>query len=143
MKLYTKITIIFSIWLISVLILSSVSFFMLPHSGKFTNNFFTSLSNWDGGHYLAIAKDGYKQKFQYAFFPLFPLVIRLLNQLTNNYLLAAVLISVISAFLGIQLLYRLISEDLDKKIAEKVIFALLFFPASFFFIMTYSEGLFF
>jgi len=31
-------------------------------------------ANWDGGHFLGIAKAGYLHSFQYAFFPLFPLL---------------------------------------------------------------------
>lgn len=143
MKLYPNITIIFSIWLISILFMAYFGFSTLPHSGKFSNNFWQSLGNWDGGHYLGIAEKGYTEKFQYAFFPLYPLAIKALNQLTQNYLAAAILISVTTSFLGLHLLYRLVAIDFNKKIAEKVILTLLFFPTAFFFLTAYSEGLFF
>lgn len=106
-------------------------------------NFFESLKNWDGGHYTGIAQNGYSEKFQYAFFPLYPITINLLNNFVGNYLLSAVLISIVSSFLGLQLLYKLISQDFDKKIAEKVIAGVLIFPTSFYFLTAYSEGLFF
>lgn len=143
MKLYPNVTYIFIIWLAAVLFIAYFGFSTLPHSGKFDNNFWASLSNWDGGHYLGIAESGYSEKFQYAFFPLYPLVIRVLNQVTQNYLVAAILVSVGSTFLGLHLLYKLVAVDFDKKIAEKAVIALLFFPASFFLLTAYSEGLFF
>ncbi len=114
-----------------------------PHSGKFSTDFLTNLGNWDGGHFLGIAKNGYSQNFQYAFFPLYPLLIRFLSLVTNNYLLSAILISGGSFFLGLHFLYGLVNKLFDKKIAEKTILALLFFPTSFFFLTAYSEGLFF
>lgn len=101
------------------------------------------MGNWDGGHYLQIAENGYSQKFQYAFFPLFPLAVNMVNNITGNYPAAAVLVGILSTFLGLHLLYKLTAVIFEKKIAEKAILALLFFPTSLFFIMAYSEGLFF
>ncbi len=143
MKLYPNISLIFIIWLLAVLTISYFGFLTLPHSGKFNGDFLKSLANWDGGHYLGIAQFGVSEKFQYAFFPFYPLIIRILNQVIQNYQMSAILISGLSAFLGIHLLYKLISKDFDKRIAEKVILTLLFFPTSFYFLTAYSEGLFF
>lgn len=144
MKLYPNVTYIFIIWLIAVLVAGYLGFATLPGSGKFTNdNFWQSLKNWDGGHYTGIAQIGYDEKFQYAFFPLYPLAIKTVNGVTQNYLAAAILVSVASTFFGLQILYKLVMLDFDRKIAEKVILALLFFPTSFFFLIAYSEGLFF
>lgn len=143
MKLYPNITYIFSIWLITVLLIAFFSFSTFPHSGKFSNDFWQSFRNWDGGHFLGIAEFGYKEKFQYAFFPLYPLVIKLLTQITQNYFVAAILVSVVATFLGLHLLYKLVILDFGKKIAEKTVLAFLFFPTSFFLLTAYSEGLFF
>ena len=143
MKLYPNVTIIFSIWLVSVLLIAYFGFVSIPHSGRFTDDFWQSLRNWDGGHYLGIAEIGYSEKFQYAFFPLYPLAIRLLNQITGNYLLSGVLISTVATFLGLHLLYKLAADYFDKKIATGTILAFLFFPTSFFLLTAYSEGLFF
>lgn len=143
MKLYPNVTYIFIIWLATVLLIAYFGFSTLPHSGKFDNNFWASLSNWDGGHYLGIAESGYSEKFQYAFFPLYPLVIKAVTQITKDYLISAILVSSVSAYFGMQLLFKLVSIYFDKKIAEKTIMAILFFPTSFFFLTAYSEGLFF
>ena len=113
-----------------------------PSSGRFVRDFWQNLSNWDGGHYLAIAQFGYSEDFQYAFFPLYPMLIRAVNYVFDNYLFSALLISLVSVYLLIQLLYRLIILDFDRKISSKVIFNLLIFPTSFFFVTAYSESLF-
>lgn len=143
MKLYPNITHIFIIWLVLVLFLAYFGFSVLPHSGKFSDNFFQSFANWDGGHYLGIAEYGYKEKFQYAFFPLYPVLIKGVNSILQNYLLSGILISILSTFFALHLLYKLVADDFDKKVAEKVILLLLFFPTSFYFLIAYSEGLFF
>ena len=106
MKLYPKISLFFIIWLAAVILTAFLSFSTLPHSGKFSDNFWESFGNWDGGHFLGIAEQGYSEKFQYAFFPLYPLVIRALAEITQNYLAAAILISVISTFLGLNFLHQ-------------------------------------
>ena len=143
MKLYPNIVYIFTAWLVAILLVSFIGFSTLPHSNKFEGDFFISFANWDGGHFLGIAEHGYSEKFQYAFFPLYPLAIKLLSQITGNYLLAALLISTVASFLGLQLFYKLIALDFDKKLAQKVIFITLFSPTSFYFLTVYSEGLFF
>lgn len=143
MKLYSSITLILLIWLISIAFISYFGFLTLPHSENFKNGFLQRLSNWDGGHYLSVAEFGYSEKYQYAFFPMYPMAINVLKHLTDNYLLAAILISWTAFFFGMQLLYRLILLDFDKKMAEKVILAIIFFPTSFYFLAAYSESLFF
>lgn len=143
MKLYSKVSSIFILWLLVSLFIGYFGFYTVPHSATFKNNFFESLGNWDGGHYLGIAKGGYSEKFQYAFFPLYPLLIKLLSLVTRNFLLSAVFISLFSTYLGLNLLYRLVSKYFDKKIAEKTISSFIFFPTSFFLLTAYSEGLFF
>lgn len=143
MKLYSNITILFTIWTISIFTIFFLGFTNLPHSGKFSDDFFKSLANWDGGHYIGIAEHSYKEEFQYAFFPFYPMVINLVNQLIQNYTLSAILISSISALIAINLFYQLVALDFSKKLAENTIYWLLFFPTSFYFLTAYSEGLFF
>lgn len=143
MKLYPNVSLIFIIWLLSVLFIGLLSFNLFPHSGFFESVFLRSFSNWDGGHYLNIAEFGYSEKSQYAFFPLYAVLIRLITQITQDYLFSGILISVVCSFLGLHILYRLILIDFDRKIAEKAIYFLLFFPTSFYFLTVYSEGLFF
>lgn len=143
MKLYPNITTIFCIWVLSIFVIFYLGFLTIPNINPQSSDFFSRLGNWDGGHYLAIAELGYRAEFQYAFFPLYPMLVRFLNLPLQNYLISAILISVGSSFLTFHLLYKLIAMDFDKKIAEKVILFLLLFPTSFYFLTAYSEGLFF
>ncbi|GAB4218608.1 MAG: hypothetical protein Fur009_0080 [Candidatus Microgenomates bacterium] len=97
--------------------------------------FLTKLANFDGIHYLLIAKNGYSQ-FEQAFFPLYPIIIRIFNFLINNYLLTGILISNISFFFGLYFLKKAFNND-------NLILFLLAFPTSFYFGAVYTEGLFF
>lgn len=142
MKLYSSVSIIFCIWTLAVFTIFYLGFSSLPHSGLFQDDFLKSLANWDGGHYLGIA-NGYDQAFQYAFFPLYPLLINLVSHLTGSFLTAGILISFICSFFAVNLFYQLIKMEFGKEYAKKGFLALLFFPMSFYFLTVYSEGLFF
>jgi hypothetical protein len=46
-------------------------------------------SHWDGGHYVALARDGYLQPPRYispAFFPMYPLLLRSFSELFGDHL---------------------------------------------------------
>lgn len=133
------------IWYFGVFIIAYLGFLFIPNSNLFNQGFFSSFANWDGGHYLGIAEFGYSDvnTYQYAFFPLYPLVIRGLTFLTRNYLLSALLISFISSYFGVLLFYKLVKSEFNQKIAKKSVIYLFIFPTSFFFVTAYSEGLFF
>lgn len=142
MKLYPKISAFFFIWFVCMTVIFFFGFTNFPHSENFEPDFLKNLANWDGGHFLGIAKYGYIEKYQYAFFPLYPLLINIVSNLTRDYLTAALIISITCAFLTIHLLYGLVRLDFDKKIAQKVILLLLLFPTSFYLLTVYSESLF-
>src|SRR6266536_3599332 len=110
MKFYPFVNYIYIIWFISILFIAYFGFSTIPHTDSLNTDFIKSFANWDGGHYLAIAQNGYKEKFQFAFFPLYPLIINLVNKLFNNYLFSSILISLASFFLGLQLLYQIVLQ---------------------------------
>lgn len=102
------------------------------------------LLNWDGGHFIGIAENGYKYNFQYAFFPLFPIAIFFISKLLFiKALWAGILINFLAIILAIVLLYKLLVIDYSRKFSLKVILLILSFPLSFFFLLPYSESLFF
>jgi Gpi18-like mannosyltransferase len=105
--------------------------------------FFNSLTNWDGGHYIGIAQNGYLYFNQYAFFPFYPLLIKWLGNLfNNNYLLSSLLISNLALIFSIFLFNKLVSLDFDHQIRQRTLIYLLIFPSSFFLVAAYSESLF-
>jgi hypothetical protein len=97
---------------------------------------------WDAVHYLDIATQGY-QGTDMAFFPLFPLLIRILGNLVGDHLVAALLIANASFFFGLLFLYKLLEHEYDRSIARRAIFYVSIFPSAFFFSAAYTESLFF
>jgi hypothetical protein len=85
-------------------------------------------AHWDGYWYLSIAHLGYTGRpLASAFFPLYPMVVRLLG----GTVLAGVLVS-LASFLGAAiLLYRLTAAVLSPRAAWFTVMALAFFPTSF------------
>lgn len=103
-----------------------------------------TFANFDGVHYIRIAQDGYEQKFTQAFFPLYPILIKLFSYITfGNLLLSSLVVSNVSFLAGLILFYRMICDIYDHKIAMWSVTFLLAFPTSFYFGSTYSESLFF
>ncbi len=100
-------------------------------------------ADWDGQWYLKISRLGYTTRQSTAFFPLYPLFVRVLAPLfAHSLLIAGVALSVAFFVAAMYLLYRLIVIDYGPRVAAwTVIFASLF-PTSFFFQAVYTESLF-
>lgn len=141
MKLYSNIFILFCIWFLAVVGVFYFGFNLFPHTDLFKGDLFASFANWDGGHYIGIA-NGYDEAFQYAFFPLYPIAISLVSEITHSFLVAGVLISVVSAFLTACLFYSLCKLDYESQVSFQIVENWLLFPAAFFLVTVYSEGLF-
>lgn len=94
-------------------------------------------ANFDGEHYLSIAKDGYHLAEQ-AFFPLYPLLIKLFG----GGVWSGLFISNASFFLALVGLFKLLRIDYSQKISRIAIILLLLFPTSFYFGAVYTESLF-
>jgi hypothetical protein len=94
--------------------------------------------------YLRIAAYGYApDDGSTVYFPLYPLLIRLLGQVFfGNYLLAALIISSL-AYVGVLFcLYKLTEARFGKANARRSITYLAVFPTAFFFLAAYTESLF-
>ena len=99
--------------------------------------------NYDGAHYLDIARRGYQDQ-EFGFFPLFPqLIYGLHSILKGSYIISALLISNISFFFALIVIYHLLK--LDKKITlfNSVLIIILAFPTSMFYQALYNDSLFF
>jgi hypothetical protein len=98
-----------------------------------------SLIHWDAGWFLRIAEQGYD--FHSApFFPLFPLLIRLVTFITQNGPAAGFLVSNIALFIACYYLYTMVKEEYGDEVASSTIFIMLFFPTAVFFSSIYSEA---
>ena len=106
-------------------------------------DFFASWAQWDGGHYYNIALRGYFGPNEYAFFPLYPALIRAASPLTfGNTLIAGLLISNIFFVIFLHVFYNLTAKLHNKKTALTATVTLMTFPTAFFAAALYSEGLF-
>lgn len=125
--------------------------------------FLNELVSWDSEFYLSIAingyddpavrtveRDGTSYSLNYAFFPLYPLLIRALSyplsifRLTKiaTATLAGLIITLGGTFAAMVALYDLARDTLGDEGAFRTVFYLLIFPTSFFFAQIYTEGLF-
>ncbi|MGE0133484.1 MAG: mannosyltransferase family protein [Blastocatellales bacterium] len=103
----------------------------------------------DGAWYISIAKDGYEKKpfdlekeHNWAFFPLYPLAVRAVAFFTGNYRLVAIALSNLFFFAALILLHKtVIAFGYDKAVANRTIFYVAAFPASYFFSMPWTASL--
>lgn len=102
---------------------------------------------WDGNSYTFLAKHWYVTQGSEAAFivfpPLYPLVIKVFNLLTNNYVLAGVVASNLFFVLGGCIFYQLLKLDYSNSFSLKIILVIAFFPTAYFFSLAYPEALFF
>jgi len=95
-------------------------------------------AHFDGVHYLKLAEAGYVDIGTQAFFPVYPILIHVVHDLTGlSYLVSGRVISYISLVLAATLIMYLVEVR-----SWKVVIALLFFPTSFFLAGVYTESLF-
>ncbi|HZV73679.1 MAG TPA: mannosyltransferase family protein [Conexibacter sp.] len=102
-------------------------------------------ARWDSVWYLRIARDGYGSPHdhaQAAFYPLYPLLMRVVGWVVGSPLLAGILISLACFLLALVLLHRLAALELGLHHARGTVLLVAFFPTAFFFSAVYSESLF-
>lgn len=106
-------------------------------------NFFKSWANWDGGHYIGIAENGYAHLFQRAFFPLYPLLIKGMSFITGeNFFTAAFIVSRFATLGLLYVLYFLVRDLFDRNTAKRAVLYLLLFPSSLYLMAAYTESVF-
>ena len=102
-----------------------------------------SRANFDGMHYIGIARGGYGL-YQQAFFPLYSKIVNLMAHLFGGRtLLAGWVVNLVCLYLGLFFFYKLLKLDFSERISKRVLVYLLLFPTAFFFSMIYTEALFF
>ena len=104
----------------------------------------------DGGWYIGTASEGYERRpfdatgqHNWAFFPLYPLLLRLASAVTGGFQLTGMLLSTILFLPALVLLHKTaLAFGLDEDGADRTIFYLATFPASYFFSLVQTESLF-
>jgi Gpi18-like mannosyltransferase len=125
---------------------SYLSLRRIPVSRILTEEAQTADANW----YLTIAASGYEQRafentthHNWAFFPLYPLLLRAAAQLTGEFTLTGMFISHLFFFFALLYLHKTaLAFGLDADAASRAIFYLAIFPVSYFFSLPLTESLF-
>ncbi len=99
-------------------------------------------ARWDSVWYLAIAGGGYGDGAREAFFPLYPLVVKIAGVPLRSPLIAGALASTALLAVALGLLHRLVALDFERRVARNAVLVTALFPMSFFFSAVYSESLF-
>lgn len=108
------------------------------------HNLVTAWERFDALWFLRIATAGYTAgDGSAAFFPLYPMLIRIVSPVFGGHPLAAGLLISNAAFLGaLVILYFLTSSEFDERIARRTVLYVAIFPTAYFFLAPYSESLF-
>ena len=143
---------LFILWNLALLLVYFIVSSFIPQRKQFSYNdgpgmkpnpvFLWHRANFDGIHYIDIAKKGYSIN-QQAFFPLYPKLIKAVSPLFGGRLLiSGITISLLSTIIALWFFYRLVQIDYSEKIAKRTLLLWLIFPTSFFLGSVYTEGLF-
>lgn len=99
---------------------------------------------WDTGHYVTIALTGYNAKTENpAFFPLYSMVMRVLEPvLPGGMLSAGLIVSNASCVVALVLLYRLVADLAGPAVASRSVLYLMAYPFAFFLSAAYNEAFF-
>jgi hypothetical protein len=103
----------------------------------------------DSWWYISIVENGYTvgnietgAQANVVFFPLYPLLIKMVAALTGNVFLAGVLVSNVAFLIALGYMYSLARSLFDEETAARSVFYLAAAPTAIFFSAMYSESLF-
>ena len=113
------------------------------------NNPLKHLANWDGADYISIANKGYDDKFLTGFFPLYPILIKLVHVIVRSYLISGLIITWLALWGAIYFYVSIVKEYYSKintKIKDNLTLiksALYFvlFPSGIYLLCVYTESL--
>jgi hypothetical protein len=111
------------------------------------NLFLDGWFRWDSGWYLWIVEHGYQAVPDNAqqptnFWPLYPMLVRLLNWAIGNPFIAGFVVSNGALLCSCVMLYRYLSRRFGEDVAGRSVTLLLCYPFSFYFSAMYTESVF-
>lgn len=128
------------------LVVRGLLFFYTSFNLGGLSNIFYPWVRWDGPHYLEIAKNWYQsfgeQALFIVFYPLYPLIVKIMTFLTTDPFTSSILVSTIFSFAASIALFELTLLDYPKKKALLAVWFLNIFPTSYFLQASYTESLF-
>jgi hypothetical protein len=140
----TRVALLIAVWFAQVLLPGRIPTY---HGLAPDRPFLTGWAHWDAGWYLGIVTGGYTYDpathvGAVAFFPLYPLLTRVVGQLIGNNLLAGLLISNVAMAAAMCFLYDLVAGRLGVEVARRTIVLIAVYPFAFYFSALYTESLF-
>ncbi|CAN5761275.1 hypothetical protein BH24ACT18_BH24ACT18_21730 [soil metagenome] len=101
-------------------------------------------AHWDGAWYAEIATEGYgeREPASTAFFPLYPMLVKVGIFFGGGPAFWGVLVSLVSTFFALFFVYRISEKLYDARAARAATLCLAFFPTAFFLNAAYTEALF-
>lgn len=155
--LILKLLLIFLTWEILIYSFAFVATKIFPLQDKFTagHDFGLQLpyllwiwGNFDGTHYMEVARNGY-HALEYAFFPLYPILIKFLFETFKligvylPYLISAQIISNLAFLLSLFVIYKILTLDRLGGLLPLIVGCIILFPTSYSYGAAYNDSLFF
>ncbi len=136
-----------TVWLIGnaiQLLISMFAYVMQRRPAPAHWNIAQQWLQWDAGHYVRIAVEGYQMGPGYpAFFPLYPILIRVGDYvLPGDAVTSAWIIAHLCALGSLTMLYRLADYEFGSQVARRATIYLAAFPMAFFLLAPYNTSLF-
>lgn len=153
----TKLLGIFFTWRLLLIFVVVAAGFFIPTTGQFfpellwrrgLPDWIWAWANFDGVHYISIARSGYFFN-QQPFFPLYPYAIQLVNQLvgfhrfTNGFIISGQVVSSAAFIVSLLIIQKLLVRDGFQKMLPWVIASIFLFPTAYSYTAVYNDALFF
>lgn len=103
----------------------------------------------DSGWYMGLAQTGYERvpfesthEHSWAFFPLFPLLLRFVSRVTHEYQLTAMFMNTLLFLPALFFCHKtILAMGMEASVADRAVFYLAIYPTSYFFSLPMSETL--
>lgn len=133
---------VFSVGYVSAYAVALTHGYSTQPLGLFMNMF----AHWDSPHYMYIAQHGYVNQGDPAnfivFFPLYPLLVRLITVDCSYVNLSGLIISNVASIVAVVYMFKLAKLDYNDSVAKKAVLFLCVFPTAYFMSAVYTESLF-
>jgi Gpi18-like mannosyltransferase len=131
-------------WLLQrVILVGLVAFWLGSASNLSGRSLFLVWTRWDGNWYVGIARAGYQSPLQAAFYPLMPLLERLVAPVVGGSIeWAGLLVANVAGFGAFLLLGTLVEYDGAAALARRTVLLLALYPVGMYLITDYTESLF-
>ncbi len=130
-----------------VFLLSAFAIFIVRDIDFSFNEWINTYMQWDAHNYHRIAYGGYSYHVEngayttLAFFPLYPILIRIVNFIFNNYIISGILVSGLLYSGACAFMYKLLAIDYNKQTTIRAIVYISVFPHALFFGVMMNESL--